>query len=76
MSDTSDYIRRKKLAAINNGNQAADSRKFRAPTRDTAYDPYLSTGQTCAVVGIDVCNATIKHNLFAAQKFTKDYMSH
>ena len=61
--DTADYIRRKKLAAINNGNAAANQNKFRAPTRFDMYQPHNpsirnSSGGIC----IDTCNPQTKHN--------------
>jgi hypothetical protein len=39
--DTSEYIKQKRLLSISNGHSAAEARKFRAPTRDTVYDPNL-----------------------------------
>ncbi len=40
--DTSDFVRKRKLAVIAKANALADPRKFRAPTRDSTYDPYRS----------------------------------
>ena len=38
--DAADYIRRKKLAAIKDGNAAANQNKFRALTRFDTYQPH------------------------------------
>jgi hypothetical protein len=62
--DTADYIRRKKLTAIKNGNAVAASRKFRASTRFDSYDPLVPSIRTpSAGVCIDSCNPQTKHNL-------------
>ena len=62
--DTADYIRRKKLTAIKNGNQAAAATKFRALTRFDTYDPLIpSIRAPSAGVCIDSCNPQTKHNL-------------
>ncbi len=66
MPDMSDYLRNKKVALLKYGRQAADSTKFRAPTRDTVYDANLMGGSSCGL-GSSHCNQTVKHNLFAAQ---------
>ena len=63
--DTADYIRRKKLTAIKNGNAVADPTKFRALTRFAGYDPHIpSVRNPDAAVCIDSCNPQLaKHNL-------------
>lgn len=38
--DTSDFVRKRRLAVIAKANALADPRKFRAPTRDSTYDAY------------------------------------
>jgi hypothetical protein len=66
MPDMSDYLRNKKVALLKYGNQASDSLKFRAPTRDTVYNPNLMGGASCGD-GSGYCNQTVKHNLFAVK---------
>jgi hypothetical protein len=62
--DTADYIRRKKLTAIKNGNAVAVTTKFRALTRFDTYDPLVPSIRTpSAGVCIDSCNPQTKHNL-------------
>lgn len=63
--DTSEYIKQRRLLSIRNGNNAAETRKFRAPTRDTAYDPSLiGTGAgvntSHAVCEVGQCNGVQK----------------
>ena len=68
MPDMSTYIKNKRIVAQSNANTSADSRKFRAPTRDVAaYDPYFPGKKDGSCLAKDgVCNTTVKHNLFAA----------
>lgn len=68
--DASDYIRRLRLVAQQNGNAAAESSKFRAPTRDTVYDPHLNVKKSITLD--DFKNPTIKHNTFGAQIVTSN----
>lgn len=62
----SEYLHNKKTALLKYGRQAADDRKFRAPTRDTVYNANLMGGTSCGD-GSSYCNQTVKHNTFAAQ---------
>ena len=66
--DTSEYIKQKRLVAIKNGHTAAETRKFRAPTRDTVYDPNLiGTG-----AGVNTPHATCEFGQCnGVQKATK-----
>ena len=65
--DTSDYIRRRRLATIQYANQAADDRKFRALTRFDSYS--TSTAREVGIVCNDECRTTQKdHNIFAAKQ--------
>lgn len=66
MPDMSDYLHNKKVAVLKYGRQAADERKFRAPTRDTVYDANLMGSSSCGSESA-ACNRTVKHNLFAAK---------
>lgn len=66
MPDMSDYLRNKKVALLKYGRQAAEDRKFRAPTRDTVYDANLMGSSSCGV-GSSHCNQTVKHNTFASK---------
>lgn len=68
--DASDYIRRLKLSTQQNGNAAAESRKFRAPTRDTVYDPHRVVKKSITLD--DFKNPTIQHNTFGAQVVTSN----
>ena len=66
--DASDYLRRRKLAVISNGNNAADPNKFRAPTSYSSYDP--SVVKTTGVVCNDACRTdTRNHNIFSSVQF-------
>jgi hypothetical protein len=66
--DASDYLRRRRLVVINNGNNAADPNKFRAPTSQSFYDP--STTKTNGVVCNDACRTdTRNHNIFSSVQF-------
>jgi hypothetical protein len=60
VNDSSDYTRRLKLRAVSFGNQAADDRKFRAPTSLDSYDPsiFRNEGGKCN----DLC-FTVKHSV-------------
>jgi hypothetical protein len=66
--DTSDYIRRRRLATIQYANQAADQRKFRALTRFDSYS--TSTAREVGIVCNDDCERRIQkdHNIFAAKQ--------
>ena len=66
MPDMSDYLHNKKTALLKYGKQAADSTKFRAPTRDTVYNPNLMGGSSCGDTS-GHCTVTVKHNTFAAR---------
>lgn len=69
MPDMSDYIRNKRITTKSVANSSADRLKFRAPTADVAtYDAYMSSGKGCKGLANDICNPTVKHNLFAAQQ--------
>lgn len=69
--DASEYIKQKRLVSIRNGHEAAESRKFRAPTRDTLYDPNLvGTGggvnvphATCEFGQCNGVTKSVKHSL-------------
>lgn len=65
----STYIQNKRIVAQGNANTAADSLKFRAPTRDVAHYNAFFAGSKCAshIGGDAVCNTAVKHNLFAAK---------
>lgn len=65
----SDYLHNKKVALLKYGRQAAEERKFRAPTRDTLYNPNLMGSSSCGPESA-TCKKTVKHNLFAAQQVT------
>ena len=75
-SDSSDYIRRLKLATIKNATDAAEKRKFRIPTRNTAYNPFIVGPYVSAAVCIDVCSPKTNHNLFAAEKYKSSKVPH
>lgn len=66
MPDMSDYLHNKKVALLKYGRQAAEERKFRAPTRDTVYDANLMGSSSCGSESA-TCNTTVKHNTFAAK---------
>ena len=66
--DASEYLRRRRLVVIRNGNSAANPNKFRAPTSQSFYDP--STTKTNGVVCNDSCRTDTKaHNVFTAVQF-------
>jgi hypothetical protein len=66
--DASDYLRRRKLAVISNGNNAADPNKFRAPISYSSYDP--SVVKTTGLVCNDTCRTDTKpHNVFPSIQF-------
>ena len=67
----SDYLHNKKTALLKYGRQATEDRKFRAPMRDTVYNPNLMGGSSCGDTS-GHCNQTVKHNLFAARKYKAD----
>jgi hypothetical protein len=71
MPDMSEYLHNKKTALLKYGKQAADSTKFRAPTRDTVYNPNIMGGSSCGD-GSGYCNQTVKHNIFAARVFSSN----
>jgi len=66
MPDMSEYLHNKKVALLKYGRQVADSLKFRAPTRDTVYNPNLIGGSSCGDSSA-ACNKTVKHNTFASK---------
>ena len=66
MPDMSDYLHNKRVALLKYGKQAADSNKFRAPTRDTVYNPHMVGIHSCGDASSH-CNVGVKHNTFAAQ---------
>jgi hypothetical protein len=73
--DSSEYIRRRRLATIQYANQAATQRKFRELTRFDSYDP--SAVRTTGAVCNDVCITTPKdHNIFAAQAYSASRVPH
>ena len=61
--DTSDFIRRLKLGTIAKANALADPRKFRAPTRDSTYDPYRTITKN---ISFDDRYLEKKHYVFTA----------
>ena len=62
--DSSDYIRRLKLTAIRNANNAANRTKFRALTTFDSYDPSLMSTRPTGEVCNDSCRSDVKpHNL-------------
>ncbi len=62
--DASEYIRRVKIATQQTANSVAESRKFRAPTRDTAYDVNRIIKNSITLD--DFKHPMPKHNTFAA----------
>jgi hypothetical protein len=73
--DSSEYIRRRRLATIQYANQAATQRKFRELTRFDSYDP--SAVRASGAVCNDVCITTPKdHNIFAAQAYSASRVPH
>lgn len=73
--DSSDYTRRRKLAAIKNANDAANQTKFRALTTFDTYDPSLVN--TTAVVCNDSCRIGAKaNNTFEAKVYARSRVPH
>lgn len=72
--DSSDYVRRRKLTVIRNGNDAADKSKFRALTRFDSYDASIrvATGPECN----DSCKPAKPHNIFSVLKYKADKVPH
>lgn len=71
MPDMSEYLHNKKVALLKYGRQATDDRKFRAPTRDTVYNPNLMGSSTCGDSSSH-CNQAVKHNTFGAQQLCRN----
>lgn len=65
MSSASDYIQKLKLAIQRDANNSADDRKFRAPTRDSVYDPNRIVKNSVTMDNFK--NPTPFHNTFAAK---------
>lgn len=68
MSSASEYIQKLKLAIQRNANDAAADRKFRAPTRDSVYDPHRIVKNNITMDSFK--NPTPFHNTFAANKLS------
>ncbi len=66
MSSASDYIQKLKLSVQKEANTAAESRKFRAPTRDTVYDPHRIVKNN--IHTDDFRKHQPKHNTFTSGK--------
>ena len=73
--DSSDYIRRIRLTATKNANDAANQNKFRALTIFDSYDPSLVN--TTAIVCNDSCRVDVKpNNTFAAKQYSATKIPH
>ena len=61
------YLQNKRLLAQKKANDAAEDRKFRAPTSDvTQYTPHIIGGKYSGMCD-ETCNPRQKHNTFASK---------
>lgn len=67
MSSASDYIQKIRLSVQKEANSAAESRKFRAPTRDTVYDVNYTVKNNIHIDNFK--NIQPKHNTFKSGKY-------
>lgn len=75
--DSSDYTRRKKLAALHNANSAANPTKFRVLTRFDMYNPHKPGN---AKSSADICTTCVpladKSDIFAARAYAASRVPH
>lgn len=70
MSSASDYIQKLKLSVQKEANSAAESRKFRAPTRDTVYDPHRIVKNNVHLENFKTPQP--QHNTFSAKQISSN----